>query len=639
MLQFIRDRAQGWLAYVVVGLIIIPFALWGISSYFEGGGQANVATVNGTDISLRKYQQIYQMQRNRVRSMLGDRANADFIDSLVKPQDVIDGLVEDELLVQKAHEDGYRVADQQLAAQIQSIEAFQQDGEFSNTLYAQILSAQGETLTGFEARMQRSLLINQMNAGLKKSAFVTKNDVDSYIRADKQQREIGHMILPVANFKQDVSVSEEQVAQYYQTHRYRFVNPERVSIEYVELRVTGLEEELEPGEEELRALYEEEKGGYGVPEERRVRHILIEVQEGQEGTGEDALLTARTKIEELAKRIEGGESFEQLAKEYSDDPGSAKEGGDLGFFGRGVMKPQFEEAAFSLKAGEVSSVVKTSFGFHIIKLDEIRPTTQKTFVEVRTELMTLYRQRKAEARFFDQAEILANLVYEQPDNLLAVADALDLKIKTSGKFSSVGGKGITGNPTVVAAAFSEEALKQGFNSEPIELGVNHLVVVRVKEHEPETQRDIKEVSGGIKSLLITEAARERCEATGRELLERIRNGGVVVEIAQEQKVTWEQPRLVGRNERKIDRQIVEHVFKMSRLVGDEGVTSGLTLGNGNFAIVQLIAVKDGDVAATGESERRTITKKLEDASFRSEYGSVISRFKDQASIKLYDGAL
>jgi peptidyl-prolyl cis-trans isomerase D len=634
MLQYIRDRAKGWLAWLIILLLIIPFALWGINQYFQGGGASSVATVNDTDISLRQFQQALAMQRDRVRNMLGENANADLIDSIVKPRQVLEGLVDNEVLYQEAKDEGYRVSEEQLAMQIRSIKAFQQGGKFSVGLYEQLLRSQGETTSSFESRMRRSMLINQLNNGLEDTVLVTDQALNNYISLDKQTRNIGYVIVPASKFNEQVKVSDEEIEQYYNNNRSRFMNPEKVSIEYVELDAKDLAKKVaQPSEDELRTLYEENKDQFGVGEERRARHILISVPPDADKETQEK---AREKAEKLLKRIKAGESFEKLAKEYSDDPGSASKGGDLGFFGRGTMEEGFEDAAFALKKGEVSGLVKTSFGFHIIKLEDIHPATYKSFKQVHDKLVTMYREKKAETQFYDQAEELTNLAYEKPDSLLPISEELGLKIKTTEKFSRGQGKGIAANPKVVKAAFNPEVLKQGYNSEPIELGVNHVVVLRVKDHEPESQRQLDEVKDEIRNILVKNAASEKAQEAGNEIVTALSAGDNPETVLKERELDWNKKDQVGRKESKVNRQIVDYAFKLLRPTEDKAVVEGIKLNNGDFAVVQLYSVNDVDPSSVPESERKSITRTLKNIYADEEFKGFLADLKENASVAVHE---
>lgn len=634
MLEYIRERAQGWFAWIIIGMLIIPFALWGINSYFEGGSTAVVAKVNGTEISLREYEELRQQQRERLRSMLGANANAEMIESLVKPNDILDGVIDRELLVQAAMKAGYRIGDALLADEITSEEGFQRDGQFSKQFYDQYLRSQGLTPAGFEARMARSLLLAQLNAGVVESALVTNKDVENYIRLRDQKRALGYMIIPVAQFEGEATVTDEQIKNYYERKQDQFVQPEEVSIEYVEIRSTDLLGKISTTEAELKQFYDEQKDQFGVGEERRTRHILIEIDKVKDPAGEKALARAQ----ELLARIKKGESFEELAKTNSDDPGSASSGGDLGFLSDKQMDKAFTEAAFALNKGEVSAPVKTSYGYHLIKVEEIRAGSQKPFDQVRVEIEQQLKNKKADTLFFEQSETLAAMAYEKPDSLQPVADALGLKIQTTGFFGKRGGPGIASNPKVAAAAFKEDVLKKGLNSEPVEVGPNHIVVLRMKEHKPETQRTLDEVRPQIVAAVKREFATQKAEEAGKAALKRIDAGEDPVAVARELKSEWKTA-TASRNDAALDRTLVEHTFKLARPESGKTVSSGLKMTNGDYAVVRLTAVNDGDPSQIDDAQKKMIAKTLAETAAESEFSALLESAKKNAKIARFENKL
>lgn len=634
MLEYIRERAQGWFAWIIIGMLIIPFALWGINSYFEGGSTAVVAKVNGTEISLREYEELRQQQRERLRSMLGANANAEMIESLVKPNDILDGVIDRELLVQAAMKAGYRIGDALLADEIKSEEGFQRDGQFSKQFYDQYLRSQGLTPAGFEARMARSLLLAQLNAGVVESALVTNKDVENYIRLRDQKRALGYMIIPVAQFEGEATVTDEQIKNYYERKQDQFVQPEEVSIEYVEIRSTDLLGKISTTEAELKQFYDEQKDQFGVGEERRTRHILIEIDKVKDPAGEKALARAQ----ELLARIKKGESFEELAKTNSDDPGSASSGGDLGFLSDKQMDKAFTEAAFALNKGEVSAPVKTSYGYHLIKVEEIRAGSQKPFDQVRVEIEQQLKNKKADTLFFEQSETLAAMAYEKPDSLQPVADALGLKIQTTGFFGKRGGPGIASNPKVAAAAFKEDVLKKGLNSEPVEVGPNHIVVLRMKEHKPETQRTLDEVRPQIVAAVKREFATQKAEEAGKAALKRIDAGEDPVAVARELKSEWKTA-TASRNDAALDRTLVEHTFKLARPESGKTVSSGLKMTNGDYAVVRLTAVNDGDPSQIDDAQKKMIAKTLAETAAESEFSALLESAKKNAKIARFENKL
>lgn len=635
MLAFIRDKAQGWIAWLIVGMLIIPFALWGINSYFQEGGNAVVANVNGTDISLREYQDLMQQQRDRVRSMLGASANAELIETLVKPREVLEGSIDRELLMQYASSAGYRVSDALLAEQIRGIEGFQRDGQFSKQQYENYVRSQGMTTAGFESRFARSALLDQVNSGVMDTALVTNKDVEAHIRLRDEKREFGYMVFSLSPFEAAAEASPEKIKEYFESHRDKFVQPEEVTVEYVELRASDLLPKVTVTEAELKQHYDEQKDQFGIGEERRARHILIATDKAKDPSGEKA----QARATELYERIKKGENFDELAKKHSEDPGSAKNGGDLGYFGRGQMDKAFEVAAYALKEAEVSAPVKSSFGYHIIKLEDVRAATQKPFNDVRAEIEQATKQKKSETMFFDQSEILASTSYEKPDSLQPVADALGLTIKTSGLFGKRGGPGIAANPKIAAAAFKDEVLNKGLNSEPIEVGSNFLVVLRVKDHKAEAQRNLEEVKEQVSIAVKREVAGRNAADTAKAAMTRIEAGEDPIAVSKILKVEWKPSVVAGRNEATLDRALVEHVFKLARPAAGNATTSSLNMPNGDQAVIRLTAVKEGDPTQIDDSQKNEIAKNLADTIADLEFSALLEHAKKNAKIARFEDKL
>jgi len=636
MLNFIRERAQGWIAAIIVGLLIIPFALWGINQYFGGGGQLAVATVNGTEITQQEFQQAFYDQRARMQQMLGAQYDSRLFDPQIKKR-VINDLVDQELLLQNAADVGYRVGDEAVASTIRSIDAFKEDGVFSTERYQQALQSQGESPPTFESRVKRMMLTSQLTDGLASSVLVTDADIDESIRLTKQTRELRYLILPTGRYADEAGADEESIKAYYEKNASQFMTPEQVSVEYVELSAAEISAKMAkdkpPTEEQLKEYFEKTASQYSVPEERRARHILISVGEGAD---EATIKTAREKIEALQARIKAGESFEKLAKENSEDPGSAKEGGDLGYFSRGIMDPGFEKAAFALKVGEVSDPVLSSFGFHLIKLEAIREAKSKKFEDVREELIPEYQKDAAERRYFDLAEKLTNLAYESPDSLSTVADQLGLELKKSPFFASTGGQGLFANPRVVTAAFGNDVLTQGYNSEPVEVGENHVLVMRLLEHKEASQLPLEKVHAQVKKHLVEEKAREAAKKAGDDAVQQLHSGTADNSIAGKLKVAWKNTVTVARDSKDADAAIVKKAFTMTKPQEGKISYDGVVLRNGDYAIIALNKVTEGDPATVDKSERETIRRQLANALQANSREYLIATLRKGASIKIQE---
>lgn len=638
MLQTIRDRAQGWLAWIIVGLLIIPFALWGIQEYLGNDVEISVARVDGTDISQREFQNAYEQQRERVRAMLG--ADAKSLDEAKIKQAVLDGLIRNEVLRQATDTLALRVGNEQLAREIQSIPDFQKDGQFSKQQFTELLRRQGLNAERFEALVRASLLSDQLNAAVTGTAITTRHELDEAIRLKNQQREIGYFIVPWQNFKQDVKVDDAAITRHYEQNRERFVTPEQASIEYLELSAQDLAKGIQPDEQALRKLYEELRANFSVGEQRRVSHILFTLPPNAD---DKTITAAKDKAEGALKRLRAGEPFAKLAKEYSQDTATAQKGGDLGFVEPGMLDPMVESALSAVKPGEPGELVQGTSGFHIVKVTEVKPARVKTFDEVRAELEAEYRQRTAQQQFFEKAEPLANLVYENPDTLEIAARELGLKVQRSELFSRAGGSGISADPKVVGAAFSADVLERGYNSEPIEIGANHLVVLRVKEHKPVAPRALADVKQEIGEKLRTQAAQDRARALGETLQKRLSVGADPQALAKEHALQWVKTDFIGRTDSAVaEPAVVDVAFALGRPQGAAKtvpVVGGKRLASGDYAVIAVFGVKDGSPAALESSARLALQRQLQRGRADSEYQGFVDKLKSQTKIVVYQDKL
>lgn len=628
MLHFIRERAQSWFAWVIVILIIIPFALWGVHQYIGGGGEAPAATVNGVDISKRQLEISYLEQRQRMQQMLGENFRPEMFPEERMRQQVLQDLIEKEILVTTAGQAGFRIGNTQLAETIRAIPALQENGSFSNAAYERALSQKGMSPAMFEQRMRRDLVAQQFYTGISDSVLVTQRELQEMARLQNQTRDIGYMLLPLAKYEDGITIDDAAISQYYADNQNRFQVPEEVSISYLELNADEIAKGIKVSEEELHARYDSQSINYVTPEERRARHILIQVAQDADAAEVDK---AKQTLLDIRQRIEKGESFADLAKQYSQDPGSAAEGGDLGFFGHGIMDPAFEESAFSLAKGELSEPVRSAFGWHLIQIEEIKPAQTKSFEAVHDQLLEEIRNERADQLYYDQADKLSNLTYEHPDTLETAAEELGLTVKSTGLFPRNGGSGLAANPKVNGAAFSDEVLLRGNNSEPVELSPNHTVVLRVKDHKAQSVRPLEEVKPMINSILVRQEARKKAEEVAGQAMQRLQAGDSPETLAKELGSEWQKAEQVGRAAKQPDTKIVQFCFTMPHPEGDKPSIARTTTTHGDEALIALYGVKDGELA---DSERKAIEGKLYSADSSAEFSAVLEALRARSDISM-----
>ena len=429
MLTTIREKTQGWIAAIILGLVTIPFALWGINTYFEGGGRLNVAEVNGVDISVETYKRSIEDQRRSIQKMLGRAFDPRQFDTPEFRQRVLDGLIDETLFAMDVEKHGYRISDAELSRKIRFAPQFQRDGQFDPKLYEALLRNAGLDVTGFEARLRRDELVRQAESGYAQSAILMPADIQTLLRLQTQQREATVAALKPAQLRARVKITAQAIEQEYSANAERYKTLERVRIAYIRLAATDLAKDLRVSEDEARKVMRETAASAAGKEERRASHILIKLPQSADAQTEKV---AMANAQDLRAQLVAGADFATLARKYSADPGSATKGGDLGFVGRGALAKEFEQSLFALKKpGELSAPVRTSYGLHIIKLTGVKSAPTAPALS-RAKVEAEIRSRKAEERFFELSEKFQNLVYEQSDSLKPAAELLRLKVETSG---------------------------------------------------------------------------------------------------------------------------------------------------------------------------------------------------------------
>jgi peptidyl-prolyl cis-trans isomerase D len=627
MLQTIRDRASGWLAYLIIGMLIIPFALWGINSYFDYSGPLVVAEVGDASISQQDFQRVLQQQRQQLPQ----------VDSAMLKNLVLQQLVNDRVLGQAVRAQGLRVSDPQLFQAIQDVPAFQQDGKFDAARYEQVLRAQGLSQGGFEEDLRRSLAQQQLREGLTGSAIVTSAEVAQLAVLFNQQREFEYLLLPLKRFQDQATVDDAAVTTYFQEHQDRFQHPEQVQVQYLELKVEQLAEGVAVSEDELKAFYQEQSSRYQQPEERSASQILFKAAPGAKPEDLDPL---RERAQAVAREIAAGKRFDQALQE--NQAAGGVEGGSLGVIGKGLAPdPAFETALYGLKdVGAVSEPVATSYGFHLIRLDGITPERIRPFEDVRDELTRDLRLRQAETRFYDVAEQLSRMIYEHPDSLEPAAQSLDLTVQDSGWFGRKGGEGIAANPKVVEAAFSEEVLKRGVNSEPVEAGDNHLVVVRLKEHHSATPRTLEESREDIVQELRQQQAREAIGKVVTALRERVSKGESLAALVSESGGELKQPGLVKRREvGKADGAVLREAFRLAVPVTGQVTVGSVQLANGDQAVIVLRQIVPGKPEDMAEAERKALVQQLVNQAGTAELQGFLDSLRQETKIVIHDDRL
>ncbi|NND81443.1 MAG: hypothetical protein HKN50_03365 [Gammaproteobacteria bacterium] len=597
MLTEIRDRSSGAFAWVIAALIIIPMAFWGVQEYAGTGSDLTVAEVGEQTISQSEFQARLSNEQQRMRQLMGDQVNNEMLTSARFKESVLEQMINRAVIENLAEQQGYRISDQQLAEVIKSADLFQTEGQFDQAAYDRYLASSTYSRTRYEQELRASQRLGQVVGGFQESALVLPEEVVALLEFQAEQRSFDLISVKRADFEGQAAPTEMEIANFYADNKAQFMRGERMSVAFVELKMDELSTDIEIDEDELRAIYEQSAESFVSTEKRDTRHILLSTGGDQD---EDK---QRAAAEALVVQLRAGADFAELAKANSDDPGSAAAGGSLGLVETGQMVPEFEQATFELAEGEISDPVLSPFGFHIIQVTEIQESEQQPFEDVKFELMQEERERVATDRLLEKVDQLKDLVYEQSDSLEPAADALGLTVQQSTLFERGAGEGIAAYPVVRDAAFAEEVLVEGNNSEPIEIAEGHYVALRKLAYEEQQPKPVAEVYEQIKTALITEKATAAAQQAGAELMQRAQDDWQsLVSAADSENPTFSaSSHTVSRAlpDATLNPQVLQMVNRLS-LSDNQPVIESVTDNNGDFHIVRLTDVKAGDINSLSE---------------------------------------
>ena len=600
MLTEIRDRATGWFAAVIAALIIIPMAFWGIGDYAPEGADPVIIEIGEQKITQQMYQQQLSSAQTEALRANPSLANSDIFSGELFKRQVLDRLIDDALTRDIANQQKYMVGDDELAATLRKNELFQTDGEFNPEAYENFALSRSASKTQFENGVRENARSNHVRLGYNESALVLPDELNQLLEIQVEKRGFDVITINQSDYVDSVTVTDADINDFYKENINDYMESDRVSVSYVSLDIETLSKEVELNPSDVQALYDDNQARYRLAESREVSHILL-----SDGSDSEQLEKAQSLIEQL----KGDASFAELAKEHSKDPGSANNGGSLGEIDPGAMVPEFDQAAFSLEKGVVSEPIKTQFGYHILKVDNIFGGTLKSFDEVKGEIETSERQRLAQDIMSQRVELLRNLVFEQPESLEGVASELGLKVQTTGLFArDEAGQGILQNDNIRNAAFSEQVLTEGYNSEPIEVAGGGYVALRKLEFRESEPKALKEVSETIKSLLVNQRASDAAEKAGDSILATAKSDWSSLADDEDTKIESHTVSMVER-QRPVSDDILRQVFK-TRLDGAKEKVISFTDQIGNFNIVRLNSVVAGDVSKVDEQIKESIRRVL-----------------------------
>ena len=583
MLEAIRERSQSWIAKLILALITVPFALWGVDSYLQqAGSSVAVAEVNGEAITMQQFGKSLQALRDNLK----EKTDPNFLDNPEVRKTVLDKLIDTRLIAGEVKHGGYVVTDEMLTNYIVNMPEFQKDGQFSQEVYDQVLTANGMTPNRFESMMRADLLTEQARNGISALAFSSRSGSEAALRAQHQQREVSVFSFRANDYLAETKVTPAEIKTYYDKHPDEFRIPEQVKLEFVVISANNLIAAMPVTDEEAMKYYQENAGKFQGDEERRASHILIAFGAAKD---EAAKAEARKKADQvLAEVKQSPDQFEALARKHSQDPGSAEKGGDLGLFKRGLMVKPFEDAVFGMAPGSISNLVETDFGYHIIKLTEVKGAAQ-SFEEVRPQIRAEIMYQRALAKFAEAAEAFSNTVYEQSSSLEPAASAHNLQVQKSDWVSREEIAKFFKSDKMAGAVFSDEVRKDKRNTEAIEVAPNTLAAARVIEARPSSLKPLKDVMPVIEDKLKRTQAAKIAVERGEKMLADLKKGGSA------DRLEWTTPVLAERqNSQGLTDSVLKQAFRMdaSRLPAYVGAAGA----DGGYVLIRLSALEDGTKA-------------------------------------------
>ncbi|HET6724761.1 MAG TPA: SurA N-terminal domain-containing protein [Gammaproteobacteria bacterium] len=625
MLESLREGTRGWIAWVIIAILIVPFALWGVGNYAGFITPSYVAEVNGADITINDFTKAREAQLERLHQLFGADYKAD---QAKLNKQVLDSLIDNRLVTQQAMDAGYRVGDRQLVAQIHSMPAFLVGGQFQLSVYQVKLQQAGYTPQGFESLIRQDLAVKQLQTGIANSAIATDSEFSHFVALAKEQRNVGYVVVNASRYLDQTNPTKAEIESWYKGHKDAYMTPEKVAIAYIELDAQDIAKQIPLDDQALKSLYQDKKDTFVKQEQRQAAHILI----APKGKTPEAEQQAKAKAESILKKIQSGGDFAKLAKKYSDDAGSAKKGGELGWIQHGELVKPFEKALFGMdKVGAVAGPIKSQFGYHIIKLEGVRKPQQKSFEEVRDQLAKDYRQKKAEDKFYKLGDRLGNLAFDNQDSLEPIHKALKLPIQQVKGVTRDTGEGIASNPAVRDAAFSTSVFRNGRNH-IVKLGKTHVIVLRDVDHEPAKLKPLSEVKDQIARTLKQRAAEKQAAQVAADIVAKAKQGASLKKAAGDIKV--EAPVWIARNATTVPRPILTAAFKAD-IPADSKVSAGVVkLDSGDQAVYVVSGVKPGEPGSVTDALKKQMVSRLTGAHARADLAAYVADLRQRADIDI-----
>lgn len=620
MFDFVHEKKR--LVQIVLLLIILPFAFWGVDSYRKSDGAESLATVNGEKIHQQEFDDALRQQQGRMREALGDKFDPALFDKPEVRHSILENLVSQRLLMIQARAAGLTISEAQLAQVIAGIEAFHKDGKFDKQQYVTVLRSQNMSPLMFEARVMQELGMRQLTDAYTQNGYASNSVADNLIRLNEQQRVVSVSQIAPDAFLKHVTIDDAAIKAYYEKNSTEFQTPEQARVEYVTFSAEALQSQVTVDDAAVKKYYEEHQPEFGEQEQRQAAHILIAVAAQAPDAEKQA---AKARAEQVLQQVrQSPAKFAELAKQYSQDPGSAAKGGDLGLFGHGMMVKPFDEAVFQLKPGEISGLVQSDFGFHIIKLLVVKPAKTLPLDEVKSAVTQKLKLQQANDRFAELAEKFSNTAYEQSDTLKPVAELVKMPVQQSAWLIKGQAGALPWTDKALQAVFAKEVVKDKRNSSAVEIAPNTLLAVRLLEYKPASTRPLAEVNDAIHQKLLRQQALDLASKQGKATLEQLQRG-------EKPNMEWKAVQTWTRAQRTAEgNELVRLVFQVNpaKLPAYVGVESE----QGGYVLARVEAVKEA--TATDDARRARYMQQLRQLTGDELFQAYLADIKKHATISM-----
>ncbi|MEC8809989.1 MAG: SurA N-terminal domain-containing protein [Pseudomonadota bacterium] len=628
-MQQFRNLLKGWLGKLLLVIFILPFAFFGIEGIFNSSGSQDVAfTVNGVEISKIEVNRGIENQRRNLKQQMGGNIDDSFLtDDMLRPR-VVEGLIQKELIRQASEKEGLAVSSNLVKSYVRSLPQFQDEsGEFSNDkLETLLVQANFSKARLFDA-VQESMVLEQLQSGIGKTAFITKPELEHVVKLNDQKRVVSFSTLKAAPLKDSIELTEEEIEDYYQANQRQYRTEEKVKVHYVTIGLDDFAADIKVEEADIVSAYDEYVKSLDAQERRRASHVLVEINDDR--SEQEAL----ERITEVQEKLQAGESFEALANEYSDDIATAPAGGDLDFAGRGLYDGAFEDALFALQSeGDTSDIVKTEFGYHLIKLTGIEKPEAVPFDEKKAELVAELKQDLAREKLDVAIDDISRKAYESGD-LQIISEDYESPVETTDFFTARGGSGVAADSDFIAAAFSDTVLNEGHNSEVVELPDNKVAVLRLAEHQPARDQSLEEVRAQVSSALLQQKMRQLAQDKAEQIVEKLKAGSELAAIAEEFDLEWKENVEITRQSGDVSRSVISTAYEMPKPTESTISAKKVSLPSGDQEIVVLNKVIEGEFDLS-ETEIMQAKSSASQQFGNQDFNNYVASLKDSADIEM-----